>query len=368
MTGVTEETHRITKWDASKERATLVVFSDDWGRHPSSCQHLIRRFRGRHEVLWVNTIGMRPPTLGWSTVSRGLEKFRQWTGSPESSFESSEPNGDVSVLNPKMWPWFRRRLDRAVNRRLLQGQLQKALEDRTGPVVAITTIPIVADLMRELPVDRWVYYCVDDFAAWPGLDQKPLAVMEAEVIRQADTLIAASAVLKQRLEETRDGVALLPHGVDLEHWSLAGVSPHESLRELESPIVTFWGLVDRRMDREFLEQLSKRMERGTIVLVGPEDQPDPTLDEIPRLRRIEALAYDELPQIAQGTDALILAYIDAPVTRAMQPLKLLEYLATGRPVIARDLPATRPWSDCLDRGADAESFASIRHPPAGRRG
>ena len=54
----------------------------------------------------------------------------------------------------------------------------------------------------------------------------------------------------------------------------------------------------------------------------------------------------------------MLPYIDAPVTRAMQPLKMLEYLATGRPVIARDLPATRPWSDGLDLVADADAFAS----------
>ncbi len=87
--------------------------------------------------------------------------------------------------------------------------------------------------MSHLPVDRWVYYCVDDFGTWPGLDQKPLAVMEAEVIRQADVLIAASAVLKQRLEETREEVTLLTHGVALDHWSLDGVPVHESFRELE---------------------------------------------------------------------------------------------------------------------------------------
>jgi hypothetical protein len=34
-------------------------------------------------------------------------------------------------------------------------------------------------------------------------------------------------------------------------------------------------------------------------------------------------------------------YADLAATRAMQPLKLKEYLATGRPVVVRDLPATR---------------------------
>jgi hypothetical protein len=45
--------------------------------------------------------------------------------------------------------------------------------------------------------------------------------------------------------------------------------------------------------------------------------------------------------------------------RAMQPLKLKEYLATGRPVVVRDLPATRDWADCLDLAADAETFSRL---------
>ena len=42
----------------------------------------------------------------------------------------------------------------------------------------------------------------------------------------------------------------------------------------------------------------------------------------------------------------------------MQPLKLLEYLATGKPVIARDLPATKTWAESLDLADSADQFAS----------
>ena len=40
----------------------FVVFSDDWGRHPSSSQHLFTRIARRRRVVWVNTIGTRTPT------------------------------------------------------------------------------------------------------------------------------------------------------------------------------------------------------------------------------------------------------------------------------------------------------------------
>ena len=56
----------------------FLVFADDWGRHPSSCQHLVRRLLDRHTATWVNTIGMRPPRLDLLTLKRGLGKVRQW--------------------------------------------------------------------------------------------------------------------------------------------------------------------------------------------------------------------------------------------------------------------------------------------------
>ncbi len=42
----------------------------------------------------------------------------------------------------------------------------------------------------------------------------------------------------------------------------------------------------------------------------------------------------------------------------MQPLKLKEYLATGKPVVVRDLPAVRDWADCLDLCASPEAFSA----------
>jgi glycosyltransferase involved in cell wall biosynthesis len=127
---------------------------------------------------------------------------------------------------------------------------------------------------------------------------------------------------------------------------------------LEPPFVIFWGLVDRRMDVEFVRHLSAALTAGTIVLVGPEDDPDPALADLPRVVRRPAVPLADLPALAAAADVLVMPYADAPVTRAMQPLKLKEYLATGKPAVVRDLPATRAWADCLDVAATPEAFAA----------
>ena len=56
------------------DRQVLVVFSDDWGRHPSSSQHLVQELLERYEVIWVDTIGTRPPRFDRYTLRRGLGK------------------------------------------------------------------------------------------------------------------------------------------------------------------------------------------------------------------------------------------------------------------------------------------------------
>jgi hypothetical protein len=120
------------------------------------------------------------------------------------------------------------------------------------------------------------------------------------------------------------------------------------------------------MDVEFVRRLSETLTAGTILLVGPVDDPDPALAALSRVVRRPALPLAELPALAAAAAVLVMPYADEPVTRAMQPLKLKEYLATGKPAVVRDLPATRPWADCLDVAATADEFAAaVRRRLAG---
>ncbi len=349
------------------EPCSLHIFADDWGRHPSSCQHLIRRLLDQHPVTWVNTIGMRPPRLDLLTLKRGLGKVRQWLRpAPAAAPDAAAPR----VLNPRMWPWLRSGFDRRLNRMLLLRQLAPVVAALPEPPVAVTTLPIVADLMGRLPVRRWVYYCVDDFGQWPGLDGKPLRRMEEEVVAKADRIVVASENLQERIARLGRKSDLLTHGVDLDFWRNHTPLPRSGergrgegetipeLANLERPLIVFWGVIDRRMDLAFVRRLAGDLDRGTLLLVGPEDNPDPELYRIPRVVHLPSLPFERLPTLAREAAVLVMPYADLPVTRAMQPLKLKEYLATGKPVVARDLPAARCWADCLDLCASPEAFSA----------
>ncbi len=332
----------------------LLVFADDWGRHPSSCQHLVRQLLPDHPTSWINTIGTRTPKLDVASVRRAAGKARQWIGRSANKVAFELPPG-LTVHNPHMWPWLTRRIDRRLNRALLLRQLRPIIGAMPELPVAITTLPIVADLMGRLPVRKWVYYCVDDFGEWPGLDQATMTRLERIVVEKADVLIAVSESLRSRLRGLGRESDLLTHGVDVEFWT-ATKSPVSGMDRLDRPLVVFWGVIDPRMDSSFVERLSRELSQGTIVLAGPEQQPDPALAALPRVHRTGPLPLEQLPALAREAAVLIMPYVNEPVTRAMQPLKLKEYLSTGKPAVVRDLPANREWSDALDLAGSADEF------------
>ena len=350
--------------------APLVVFSDDWGRHPSSCQHLVAKLLPRRSVTWVNTIGMRPPRLDWNTLARGMEKLRQWLlanpardggGDVPEASATGQTTPRPAVLDPVTWPSFRHRFARGLNRRVLTRALRSVVDAMPAAPVVVTTHPVVADLVGRFRAARWVYYCVDDFSAWPGLDGRTMRKMEAELVPKVDAVLAVSETLRTHVAKLGKPSHLLTHGVDLEFWTSPGASDNSpSLREVDAmprPLVAYWGVIDRRTDLAFVKALSEGMTGGTILFAGPRDGPDPELLRLPRVRVLPPVAFADLPALAARAAVLVAPYADLPVTRAMQPLKLKEYMATGKPTVVRRLPATEEWADCVDVVDTPEEFA-----------
>jgi hypothetical protein len=203
-----------------------LVFADDWGRHPSSCQHLVRHVIPHRPVVWVNTIGTRPPRLDWGTVKRAAGKIRGWVRRPVSrETTASVPVVAPTVVSPKMWPSFRSAFGRRLNRKLLLRALTPVVKALPSPPVVVTTLPLVADLIGELPAARWVYYCVDDFSVWPGYDGETMLRMERDLVPKVDAAVAVSDTLTAKLAAMGRESLLLTHGVDLGYWKCGPLAP-----------------------------------------------------------------------------------------------------------------------------------------------
>src|SRR5205823_3927746 len=232
---------------------------------PSSCQHLFRRLLPRFPTFWVNTIGMRRPRFDLATVRRGVEKLLHWARRPSANAAALPAN--LHVSNPRMWPWFSTSFDRRLNRFLLARHLRRLARPLSARPVVVTTIPVVADLVSAFPGWRWVYYCVDDFGAWPGVDQRAMRRMEELLVHECHRLIAVSETLRDKLARRGRRAELLTHGVDLDFWATPKEGPILEVQHLPRPLVVFWGVVDRRMDVAWVKRLAAELSEGTVVLV-----------------------------------------------------------------------------------------------------
>lgn len=330
--------------NGSHQEPDFLVFSDDWGEHPSSCQHIFRHIAKEHRVLWVNTIGMRNPTFTLADARKMLRKASKMLGARHVSAVGGRPEGKLTVCQPFMLPGIRKRVVRAFNTRSVTrkaGTLLRVLgfED---PVV-VTTVPNAAeypDLLRDRKV---VYYCVDDFSLWPGLDAELVRGMESRLIDRADCLIAVSETLCQRLSRSGKPTRLLTHGVDLEMFSRPEKIEHPLLNSIPKPRAGFFGLIDGRMDWDLVTSLARQMPDTSFVFAGPVDASAGELPHRENLHFIGPIPYAELPKLISGLALLMLPYRTGLLAEALSPLKFKEYMATGKPVVCTRLAEARLW-------------------------
>ena len=330
---------------------TLLVFADDWGRHPSSCQHLIRRLRGHYRILWANSIGTRRVRMNSFTLRRGIEKLNNWRKGVTTAGE------EMSVLDLPMLPAFGSSLVRGINQRMVTRRIVRVL-NRLGwddPIV-ITTLPYAVELVRNLPRRGLIYYCTDDFSHWPGADRAALQSAEQETTACADMILAVSEVLQARFANHRS-CHYFPHGVDLEHFASVqrSAAPPE-MSGLPGPRIGFFGLIYEKLDFELLAAVARKYSHGSLVLLGPQVYCPDWFRTLNNVHFLGPKPYAELPQWLAGLDVLLLPYLNDEMIRQSDPLKLRECLASGRPTVSIDIPEVRRYQPWVRVGATRDAF------------
>jgi len=337
----------------SSSKDTLLVFADDWGRHPSSCQHLVRRLRGEYRIVWANTIGTRRIRLNAFTWRRGWEKLKNWKKGIVTDHE------DMWVIDVPMLPAVRSHWARAFNRRLVTSKLARIIRglELNDPVI-LTTLPNIANLIQDLPRQGFIYYCTDDFSHWPGADRPSLQRAELNTMEEADIILAVSDALVEKFAPTGK-CQYFPHGVDLGHFgSVSAAIPPDVLNHLPRPRIGFFGLIYEKLDFELLACVARRFSRGSLVLIGPEDYCPAWFRELPNVQFVGQTPYADLPPWISGLDVLLLPYVNDEMIRQSDPLKLRECLASGKPTVSIDIPEVRRYLPWIRVAATHEEFVT----------
>lgn len=322
----------------------FIVFSDDWGRHPFSCQHIMQHFLPYNRVLWVNTIGMRRPRFSIKDLRRSVQKLRSFTEKPVT--ENLPAN--LTIINPPMLP-FGHRMVRELNRRSVVRAINSKISELhiTSPIILVT-VPNAADYLGFFKEWLTVYYCVDEFSEWPGVDKLLVNDMEVALLQKVDFVAAVSGQLVKNKISPNGPTHLLTHGVDIKHFNHAqcsSVCAPVSIAKINSPIIGYFGLIDERTDQELIETILDRHSDWNVVFIGNSVVDLTRISRHKNFYHLNAISYQNLPCYAAFFNVCLLPYVRTKLTDNINPLKLKEYLATGKPVIATALPEAVKLAD-----------------------
>jgi teichuronic acid biosynthesis glycosyltransferase TuaH len=290
---------------AASDRVDHLLVADPWRSRPIDW---IRRLEGRRADF---------PSTGLLSHVRPLGWRRQ------------EPASVLAV---------RRRYE-AYDRVLRRTVAARGL--RTPAVVTFN--PFVAAFAPMEWSRSVVYYGRDDWTAF-ARNSALLGVLEsARDVMQAKgvTICAVSRELADRVAGRGMGF-VIPNGIDETTWLTHREAPAK-VRALPRPLGAYAGTVDDRLDVDALCSLVQSGVLASIAIFGPVANAAVArrLADQPGIHLLGNLNQQELVGALMSADVCLLIHSVTTLTRAMSPLKLYEYLASGSPVVATDLAPVR---------------------------
>jgi len=345
-----------------RDRDIVCVGFADWdGPLPTNQHHLMRRLGKRNRVLFVESLGLRQPSLGGADLRRIVRRARRGIGPPRRS-------GDVWVLSPLVVPLHRFAAVRSLNTWLLPRHVRRAA-NRLGMVRPILWgyVPQAEVLLDALDPCLVVYHCVDDIAAQKGVDAGSFRAAERGFAARADLVIASAPPLAERMRELSGNVLDAPNVADtaLFATALEDGATDPALERLPRPRLVFHGAISStKLDLDLLAGVARLRPSWTLALVGPVGAGDPGTDvsalaALPNVHLLGPRGHEELPSLLRGADAGLIPYAINPLTVSVFPMKVYEYLAAGLPVVSTPLPSLAGVEGIAFAGTAADTVAAL---------
>jgi glycosyltransferase involved in cell wall biosynthesis len=312
----------------------------DWSHTWQRPQQIASRLAAQGRVVYVDPIGLRRVRL--SDAPRLVRRLRAVDSHPPVSAAGlSVISGHAATLASGLRApagWTARLVVAAVRRALARARIE-------WPVIwAGTPSPALVAALERLPSRLLVYDCLDAVAAFhPGTDGVEAA--ESELARRADVVLATTRELEARMRRHNSRTVLVPNAADYDHFSRripAGEIPPE-LRALPRPVIGYIGEVADWFDILLVHALAVRRPTWSIVLVGPATADARRALTDSNVHFLGRRPYCELPRYLAGFDCCLIPFSTSPLTAAVSPIKLYEYLAAGKAVVSTPLPSVLPF-------------------------
>jgi glycosyltransferase involved in cell wall biosynthesis len=332
------------------EVGVIALVPDQWGPQWMDRHHMLSRLAGYFHVVW-----MTQP--GWRECLSALRPRRITSG------DAARPAA-LQVYESEIWlPRLGRPawLARFTSRQRLQraGELLRARG--CTKVVLYICRPEFADALEHVPHDFSIYYVSDDYSF--STTEVEISPTERHLLKSVGQVFLTSPALMEKRGAFNPNTEFVPMGVDYQKFSTPVPEP-EDLRRIPCPRVGYVGHLKRMLDWPLLLELSAVHPKWSFVFVGPK-RPHPEIDDQLKQMSLRPNVYflgekptEVLGNYPQHFDVCIMPYRLDDYTKYVYPLKLHEYLASGKPLVSSPIRSVEEFRHVIAIAHDREEWSS----------
>lgn len=338
----------------------LVYFSSiDWHATWQRPQQLASRLGRCSELLYVNPLGLR------SARPKDLARIVGRVGARVAGRQKNADSGDLAVYTSLAYlPFPDNPLANKINGRLLRNTVRAWLgrRGRDKPVIWVSVpSPAVVEALRELPRRLLVYDCIDNFALFHK-GRRSILDAERVLASEADVVFATADELLERMRQLNPNSILLPNGADFAHFSSASgqIQPPPDIARIGKPVLGYVGEIAWWFDFDLVRDLATQNPDWSLVLIGQTHEARASkLGQVPNIHLLGRKPYSELPAYLSRFDVCLLPFKINDLTSAVNPVKLYEYLAAGKPVVSTPMREVLKYRDVVSVAKPDEFSAAV---------
>jgi len=331
------------------EVGVIALVADRWGEEWMSRHQILTRLAKYFHVVWVN-----PPPNWQQALTRVKENNKDSARLP--------PGFHVYEADPWLPNFYRPRF-------LADFTFRKRLERARDVLVRKGCRKIVLyiwrpEYHRSLDVVRFdlsCYHVVDEYSFCEV--ESPNSKDELKLLERVDQVFVHTQALFEKKGQLSRNISVVPNGVSFMEFSTPVPEP-ASLARIPHPRIGYAGYLKKTLDWNLLLDLSKKHAEYSFVFVGAQmhqNQLALVLQELSSRSNVYFLGPVttlQMPHYAQHFDVCIMPYVLNDYTNYIYPLKLHEYLASGRPVIASPTRLLKEFDGTIQLCRNSDDWSS----------
>jgi glycosyltransferase involved in cell wall biosynthesis len=325
-----------------------------WRRNQFLCAEWMRRFP-QMRILFVG----RPRDASHALRTGAVDSFKA------AALRQSDEFKGLTLLNPlKLMP-NSFAVGRHINSQLLSRQVKSAVK-KAGlrqPLLWIND-HFAAHLVGNVGERAAIYDITDDWALMgvsPSEERQRVRVADAEMCAKADLVVVCSEALENSRRAKCRRIVRVSNGVDADHYPVCRVPRARGAIPVFGYLGTLHG---ERLDFGLIQALATSWPQCRVVLCGPCMLTEHESSLLGALSNVEVhpeVHYREVPRVLASFDVCILPHRKTPFTESLNPIKLWEYLASGRAIAATSVAGFRDFAHLCNLGDGAAGFVAACH-------